>query len=132
LPQPVRLSTSRQRREWANPTQGGHRHDVDRPEWHDENGWHHQAPRLDPHADKLTLALLEDLSLLLVAHGYPPLRGIAVEQIARTLAHLQHTPERPSAAADGTAPAPQATRPYRDTGVCCLCLRMRAGSAGGP
>jgi hypothetical protein len=117
LPQPVRLSTSRPRREWASPTQGGHGHDVDRPEGHDENGWHHQAPRLDPAGRHAPLALLEDLSNLLDAHGYPPLRGIALQQMTRTLLHLQHNPERPTAAADGTAPAPQATRPYRDTGV---------------
>jgi hypothetical protein len=62
---------------------------VDGREWYDENGWHYEAPRVDPHADKLTLALLEDLSNLLVTHGYPPLRGVALDQICRALVHLQ-------------------------------------------
>jgi hypothetical protein len=62
---------------------------MDGREWYDENGWHYEAPRVDPYADRLTLALLEDLSNLLVTHGYPPLRGIALEQIARALVHLQ-------------------------------------------
>ena len=64
---------------------------VDGREWYDEDGWHYEAPRLDPHADRLTLALLEDLSHLLGVHGYEPLRGVALEIICRTLAHLpQH------------------------------------------
>ena len=67
-----------------------HRQGVDGREWHDENGWHYEAPRLDPYADRLTLALLEDLSNLLVVHGYQPLRGIALEQMCRTIVHLPH------------------------------------------
>jgi hypothetical protein len=61
---------------------------VDGREWHDEDGWHYEAPRLDPYADRLTLALLEDLSNLLVVHGYQPLRGVALEQICRVIVHL--------------------------------------------
>ncbi|MCU1624227.1 MAG: hypothetical protein JWL79_3072 [Frankiales bacterium] len=64
---------------------------MDGREWYDEYGWHYEAPRVDPHADKLTLALLEDLSNLLVTHGYPPLRGVALDQICRALVHLQHS-----------------------------------------
>lgn len=56
---------------------------MDGRDWYDENGWHYEAPRADPYSDRLTLALFEDLSNLLVTHGYPPLRGIALEQIAR-------------------------------------------------
>lgn len=56
----------------------------------DDYGWHYEAPRVDPHADKLTLALLEDLSNALVLHGYPSVRGIALWQIIRAIAHLDH------------------------------------------
>ena len=62
---------------------------MDGREWHDENGWHYEAPRVDPHADRLTLALLEDLSNLLVTHGYPQLRGVALEKMERVLVHMQ-------------------------------------------
>jgi hypothetical protein len=61
---------------------------MDGREWHDETGWQYEAPRLDPYADRLTLALLEDLSNLLVVHGYQPLRGVALEQMCRTIVHL--------------------------------------------
>ncbi|MDX6267689.1 MAG: hypothetical protein QOD70_2429 [Frankiales bacterium] len=62
---------------------------VDGHEWCDENGWHYQPPRLDPEAELLTLALLEDLSKLLVIHGYPPLRGYALAEITSTLVRLR-------------------------------------------
>jgi hypothetical protein len=61
---------------------------VDGREWPDEDGWHFEASRLGPHADRLTLALLEDLSNLLVVHGYEPLRGVDLETMCRTLVHL--------------------------------------------
>ena len=67
---------------------GGIVEGMDGREWHDENGWHYEAPRLDPYADRLTLALLDDLSKLLVVHGYQPLRGVALEQMCRTIVHL--------------------------------------------
>lgn len=60
---------------------------VDGRGWHDEDAGHHDAPRLEPDADGITLALLEDLSNLLVVHGYKPLRGVALETMCRTLVH---------------------------------------------
>ena len=49
---------------------------MDGREWHDENGWHYEAPRVDPHADRLTLALLERQSVT------------RLRQIERALAEL--------------------------------------------
>jgi hypothetical protein len=34
---------------------------------------------------QLTLALLEDLSTVLIAHGFPPLRGYAMAELAGCL-----------------------------------------------
>lgn len=65
---------------------------VDGWEWYDEDGWQYEAPRLDPHADRLTLALLEDLSNLLMVHGYQPLRGVELETMCRFLAYLSQYP----------------------------------------
>jgi hypothetical protein len=48
---------------------------MDGREWYDESGWHYEPPTIDPCANKLTLALLKDLSNPLIVHGYAPLRG---------------------------------------------------------
>jgi hypothetical protein len=63
---------------------------MDGQEWYDENGWHFQPHPIDPDGELLTLALLEDLSKVLVLHGYPPLRGYALAQLTSTLTHLRH------------------------------------------
>jgi hypothetical protein len=61
---------------------------VDSLEWHEENRWHFQAPSVDPNAE-LTLALLEDLNNLLVVHGYPPLRGYPLAEVAGAVVRLR-------------------------------------------
>lgn len=64
---------------------------MDEHDWHDDtSGWHYEPPHLDADGEPLTLALLEDLSKVLVIHGYPPLRGYALSQLTSVLAHLQH------------------------------------------
>jgi hypothetical protein len=37
---------------------------------------------------RLTLALLEDLSRLLIVHGYPPLRGRALTELTLSLQRI--------------------------------------------
>jgi hypothetical protein len=62
--------------------------DEDPNDW---DGWTFEAPRLDPASELLTLALLEDVSALLVRHGYPPLRGYALAEVTICLQRI-HTP----------------------------------------
>jgi hypothetical protein len=62
---------------------------VERRERYDENAWHPEQQLVTAHCDKVRLALLENLSNLLVTHGYPPLRGATLEQITWTLVHLR-------------------------------------------
>lgn len=60
----------------------------------DPNDWDDctfEAPRLGPARELLTLALLEDVSALLVLHGYPPLRGYALAEVTLCLQRI-HTP----------------------------------------
>jgi len=60
---------------------------VEGPEWYDQEGWHYQPPQsVDGNA--LTLALLEDLSRLLTVHGYKPLSGYALADVAAVLTRL--------------------------------------------
>ena len=40
------------------------------------------------HGTRLTLALLEDLSRLLIVHGYPPLRGRALTELTLSLQRI--------------------------------------------
>lgn len=70
-------------------TDGEHMDPDDGEALDDSDAWAFQAPPVDPHAERLTLALLEDLSRLLVVHGYPPLRGHALAELAVTLQRLQ-------------------------------------------
>jgi hypothetical protein len=66
-----------------------HRGRVDGPsDWNEDGGWTYEPPALAPGREPLTLALLEDLSRLLVVHGYPPLRGYAVADVAATLQRI--------------------------------------------
>ena len=53
------------------------------------DGFQYDAPHVDPAGELLTLALLEDLSHLLVVHGYPPLRGYALAELAACLHRLR-------------------------------------------
>jgi hypothetical protein len=62
--------------------------DEDPDDWSD---WAFEAPRLGPASELLTLALLEDVSALLVLHGYPPLRGYALAEVTLCL-HRIRTP----------------------------------------
>lgn len=58
----------------------------------DRDDWTFEAPPLRPPASELlTLALLEDVSALLVLHGYPPLRGDALAEVTICLQRI-HTP----------------------------------------
>ena len=57
-------------------------------EWDDESGWRYEPPAISPGSQLLTLALLVDLSRLLVVHGYPPLRGYALADLAATLQRI--------------------------------------------
>jgi hypothetical protein len=57
-------------------------------EWDDDNGWTYEPPAVSPGSELLTLALLEDLSRLLVVHGYPSLRGYALADLAATLQRI--------------------------------------------
>ena len=57
-------------------------------EWNEDSGWTYEPPALSPTSELLTLALLEDLSRLLVVHGYPPLRGYALADLAATLQRI--------------------------------------------
>jgi hypothetical protein len=61
--------------------------DEDPNDWDD---WTFEAPRLGPASELLTLALLEDVSALLVLHGYPPLRGYALAEVTICLQRI-HT-----------------------------------------
>ena len=54
----------------------------------DVTSWRYQAPALQPHGARLTLALLEDLSRLLIVHGYPPLRGRALTELTHSLQRI--------------------------------------------
>ena len=54
----------------------------------DVTSWPYQAPALQPHGARLTLALLEDLSRLLIVHGYPPLRGHALTELTLSLQRI--------------------------------------------
>ena len=56
-------------------------------EW-DDGGWAYEPPVIGPGSELLTLALLEDLSRLLAVHGYPPLRGYALADLAATLQRI--------------------------------------------
>lgn len=77
-------------RSWTPSRTDGEDMDPDDGEALDDSGaWAFQAPPVDPYAERLTLALLEDLSRLLVVHGYPPLRGHALAELAVTLQRLQ-------------------------------------------
>ena len=55
------------------------------------DGFHFDAPHVDPAGELLTLALLEDMSNLLIVHGYPPLRGYALAELAACLHRLRST-----------------------------------------
>ena len=57
-------------------------------EFDDVTSWPYQAPALQPHGARLTLALLEDLSRLLIVHGYPPLRGRALTELTLSLQRI--------------------------------------------
>ena len=57
-------------------------------DWTEDGSWSYQPPSIDPGSEPLTLALLEDLSRLLVVHGYPPLRGYALADLAVTLQRI--------------------------------------------
>ena len=61
-------------------------------EWDDDSGWAYEPPAITPGSELLTLALLEDLSRLLVVHGYPPLRGYALADLAVTLQRIRPLP----------------------------------------
>jgi hypothetical protein len=54
----------------------------------DVTSWPYQAPALQPYGARLTLALLEDLSRLLIVHGYPPLRGRALTELTLSLQRI--------------------------------------------
>lgn len=62
--------------------------DEDPIDWDD---WTFAARRLGPASELLTLALLGDVSALLVLHGYPPLRGYALAEVTLCLQRI-HTP----------------------------------------
>jgi hypothetical protein len=57
-------------------------------EFDDVTSWPYQAPALQPRGAQLTLALLEDLSRLLIVHGYPPRRGRALTELAISLQRI--------------------------------------------
>ena len=57
-------------------------------DWNDDSDWSYEPPSVSPGSELLTLALLEDLSRLLVVHGYPPLRGYALADLAATLQRI--------------------------------------------
>jgi hypothetical protein len=63
---------------------------VDDDGLYDSDGFQYDAPRIDPAGELLTLALLEDLSNLLVVHGYQPLRGYALAEMAGALHRLRN------------------------------------------
>jgi hypothetical protein len=54
----------------------------------DADAWRYQPPRLHPGHGQLTLALLEDLSRLLIVHGYPPLRGRSLAELVLSLQRI--------------------------------------------
>jgi hypothetical protein len=54
--------------------------------WCDDQGWHYPPPVVGE--ELLTLALLEDISRLLVIHGYPPLRGHALAAMSTAVHRL--------------------------------------------
>jgi hypothetical protein len=62
---------------------------MDEDGFYSSDGFQYDAPRLDPAGELLTLALLEDVSKLLVVHGYPPLRGYALAEMANSLHRLR-------------------------------------------
>lgn len=55
----------------------------------DPADWTFDVPRLGPASELLTLALLEDVSALLVLHGYAPLRGYALAEVTLCLQRIQ-------------------------------------------
>ena len=57
-------------------------------EFDDFPNWPYRAPATQPPGTRLTLALLEDLSRLLIVHGYPPLRGRAIVELAISLQRI--------------------------------------------
>ena len=64
---------------------------MDDDGFYSSDDFQYDAPRLDSAGELLTLALLEDLSKLLVVHGYAPLRGYALAELAACLYRLPHT-----------------------------------------
>ncbi|MBW8801076.1 MAG: hypothetical protein JF597_48285 [Streptomyces sp.] len=60
---------------------------MDGHEWYDQDGWHYQPPSTSG-GSALTLALLEDLSHLLTVHGYAPLSGYPLAELAAVLTRL--------------------------------------------
>lgn len=54
----------------------------------DPGAWIYEPPTIDG-GEHLTLALLEDLSRLLVVHGFPPLRGRALAELTLSLERLE-------------------------------------------
>jgi hypothetical protein len=57
--------------------------------YRNSDGFQYDAPHVDPVGELLTLALLEDLSNLLVVHGDPPRRGYALAELAACLHRLR-------------------------------------------
>ena len=54
----------------------------------DVTAWPYQPPTRQPGHERLTLALLEDLCRVLIVHGYPPLRGRALTELAISLQRI--------------------------------------------
>ncbi len=51
--------------------------------------FHQRAHRGDCGGQYLTLALLEDIATVLLAHGFPPLRGYALAELTSSLYRIQ-------------------------------------------
>lgn len=47
------------------------------------------SPWRTPRPELLTLALLEDVAIVLARHGFPPLRGYALAELTSSLYRLQ-------------------------------------------
>jgi hypothetical protein len=62
--------------------------DGDPNDWDD---WTFEAPRPAPGSELLTFALLEDVSALLVLHGYPPLRDYALAEVTLCMQRIRTT-----------------------------------------
>lgn len=62
---------------------------MDEEGFYSSDGYQYDPPHVDAAGELLTLALLEDLSKLLVVHGYPPLRGRALAEIATAIYQLR-------------------------------------------